>query len=388
VTAGTIRSLTVAALVNGSVIRHPGIVAEDCKRHKAGSASCRLYKLSQATGLGTFAKGWFFTDRAHKVHLVSRCGNHRPAMSRLSKNMPLPGPCIIFILSNQAKSSVDEHTSPNPFIQNVFHFEQENQNFNDLAKDINGFTYWSAREYMEMLGYESYEAFRKAINKAISTCTTLDIDVSENFQQTTIDIAGRPEKDFRLSRFACYLVAMNADPKKLQVAQAQAFFAATAETIRRYVDNAEDVERVLIREEVSTHEKALNSAAKTAGVSDQGFALFQNAGYRGMYNMNLSQLKKHKGLQQANRSLLDFMGKDELAANLFRLTQTELKLKNDQVRGQNNAERVAEDVGKKVRKTMLDISGTKPEDMELADDIKKVRTSLKQTHKGLNQIDG
>jgi DNA-damage-inducible protein D len=283
---------------------------------------------------------------------------------------------------------VDEHTSPNPFIQNVFHFEQENLNFNDLAKDIGGFTHWSAREYMEMLGYESYEAFRKAINKAISTCTTLDIDISENFQQTTIDIAGRPERDFRLSRFACYLVAMNADPKKLQVAQAQAFFAATAETIRRYVDNAEDVERVLIREEVSTHEKALNSAAKTAGVSDQGFALFQNAGYRGMYNMNLSQLKKHKGLQQANRSLLDFMGKDELAANLFRLTQTELKLKNEQVRGQNNAERVAEEVGKKVRKTMLEISGTKPEDMKLAEDIKKVRTSLKQTHKGLNQIDG
>jgi DNA-damage-inducible protein D len=283
---------------------------------------------------------------------------------------------------------MDEQTSASPFIQNVFHFEQENLNFNDVAKDDNGFTHWTAREYMVMLGYESYEAFRKAINKAISTCTTLDIDVSENFQQTTIDIAGRPEKDFRLSRFACYLVAMNADPKKLQVAQAQAFFAATAETIRRYVDNAEDVERVLIREEVSTHEKALNSAAKTAGVSEQGFALFQNAGYRGMYNMNLSQLKNHKGLQQASRSLLDFMGKDELAANLFRITQTELKLKNDQVRGQNNAERVAEDVGKKVRKTMLEISGTKPEDMELTEDIKKVRTSLKQTHKGLNQIDG
>ena len=309
-------------------------------------------------------------------------------MSRHPKNWSLAGPCIIFIPTNKAKSSVDEQTSPSPFIQNVFHFEQENLNFNDLAKDVNGFTHWSAREYMVMLGYESYEAFRKAINKAISTCTTLDIDVSENFQQTTIDVAGRPEKDFRLSRFACYLVAMNADPKKLQVAQAQAFFAATAETIRRYVDNAEDVERVLIREEVSTHEKALNSAAKTAGVSDQGFALFQNAGYRGMYNMNLSQLKKHKGLQQANRSLLDFMGKDELAANLFRLTQTELKLKNDQVCGQNNAEQVAEDVDKKVRNTMLEISGTKPEDMELAEDIKKVRTSLKQTYNGLNKIDG
>lgn len=309
-------------------------------------------------------------------------------MGLFPANMPLADTCIIFIVSSRAKSSVDEHTRQNPFIQNVFHFDQENLNFNDLAKDIGGFTYWSAREYMEMLGYESYEAFRKAINKAISTCTTLDIDVTENFQQTTIDNAGRLEKDFRLSRFACYLVAMNADPKKLKVAQAQAFFAATAETIRRYVDNAEDVERVLIREEVSTHEKALNSAAKTAGVSDQGFALFQNAGYRGMYNMNLSQLKQHKGLQQANRSLLDFMGKDELAANLFRLTQTELKLKNDQVRGQTNAERVAEDVGKKVRKTMLEISGTKPEDMELAEDIKKVRTSLKHTHKGLNQIDG
>lgn len=309
-------------------------------------------------------------------------------MSRHPKNWSLAGPCIISIPTNQAKSSVDEQTSPSPTFQNVFHFEQENPNFNDLAKDVNGFTHWSAREYMAMLGYESYEAFRKAINKAISTCTTLDIDVAENFQQTTIDIAGRSEKDFRLSRFACYLVAMNADPKKLQVAQAQAFFAATAETIRRYVDNADDVERVLIREEVSTHEKALNSAARAAGVSDQGFALFQNAGYRGMYNMNLSQLKKHKGLQQENRSLLDFMGKDELAANLFRLTQTELKLKNDQVCGQNNAERVAEDVGKKVRTTMLEISGTKPEDMQLAEDIKKVRTSLKQTHKGLNQIDG
>jgi DNA-damage-inducible protein D len=292
----------------------------------------------------------------------------------------------MFIFSNQAKSSVEEHTSPSPFTQNVFHFERQNPNFNDLAKDISGFTYWSAREYMEMLGYESYETFRKAINKAISTCTTLDIDVSENFQQTSTDIAGRPEKDFRLSRFACYLVAMNADHNKLQVAKAHAYFAATAETIRRYVDNSEDVERVLIREEVSTHEKALNSAAKTAGVSDQGFALFQNAGYRGMYNMNLSQLKKHKGLQQVTRSLLDFMGKDELAANLFRITQTELKLKNDQICGQNNAERVAEDVGKKVRKTMLEISGTKPEDMELAEDIKKIRTSLKQTHKGLNQI--
>ena len=106
---------------------------------------------------------------------------------------------------------------------NVFHFEDGKTNFNDLAQEINGFTCWTAREYMKMLGYESFESFRKAINKAISTCTTLDIDVTENFQQATVDIDGNSERDFRLSRFACYLVAMNADPKKLQVAQAQAF---------------------------------------------------------------------------------------------------------------------------------------------------------------------
>ncbi|MCP9857743.1 MULTISPECIES: BRO family protein [unclassified Cyanobium] len=283
---------------------------------------------------------------------------------------------------------MNDHTLLDSAVMNVFHFEDGKPNFNDLAQEINGFTYWSARDYMKMLGYESFEAFRKAINKAISTCTTLDIDVSENFQQATADIDGHPERDFRLSRFACYLVVMNADSKKLQVAQAQAFFAATAESIRRYVDRAEDVERVLIRDEVSTHEKALNSAAMSAGVSNQGFALFQNAGYRGMYNMDLNRLKKHKGLQQTKRSLLDFMGKNELAANLFRLTQTELKLKNENVRGQANAERVAEDVGKKVRATMLEISGTKPEDMELTEDIKTVRTSLKQTHKGLSKTDG
>jgi len=240
---------------------------------------------------------------------------------------------------------------------------------------------------MKMLGYESYTSFRKAINKAITTCMTLEIDVSENFQQTTTVVDGKKEADFKLSRFACYLVAMNADSKKLQVAQAQAFFAATAETIRRYVDNADDVEQVLIRDEVSTHEKTLSGAAKKAGVSDKGYALFQNAGYRGMYNMNLNKLKKYKGQEQTKRSLLDFMGKEELAANLFRLTQTELKLKKDGISEESNAQFAAESVGRKVRATMLEISGVAPEDMELAEDIKKVRTSLKQTHKGLKKID-
>lgn len=269
----------------------------------------------------------------------------------------------------------------------VFHFEEENLNFNDIARE-NGFTHWYAREYMYMLGYESFASFKKAINKAVTTCMTLDIDTLDNFQQVKREIDGKEQSDYKLSRFACYLIAMNADNKKVEVASAQAFFAATAETIRRYVENSEDVERVLIREEVSTHEKSLNSVAKQAGVSNQGYALFQNAGYRGMYNMNLSQLKKYKGMAKSNRTLLDFMGKDELAANLFRITQTELKMTNEGITGQRASEYAAETVGKKVRNTMLEISGTKPEDMDLAEDIRKVKTSLKSTHKGLKKLDG
>lgn len=266
----------------------------------------------------------------------------------------------------------------------VFHFEKDYLNFNDLAKE-NSFTYWYARDYMFMLGYSSYAAFKAAINKAITTCMTLDIDVIDNFLQTKRTIDGKEVPDYKLSRFACYLVAMNADNKKREVAQAQAFFAVTAETIRRYVDDQNEVERVLIREEISGHEKALSGVAKQAGVAE--YAFFQNAGYRGMYNMNLSALKNYKGLKQKKRSLLDFMGKDELAANLFRLTQTELKMKTENIRGQAASEAAAESVGKKVRKTMLDISGVRPEDMDLGEDIRKVKTSLRHTHKGLKKID-
>lgn len=269
---------------------------------------------------------------------------------------------------------------------NVFHFEEENLNFNDIARE-NGFTHWYARDYMVMLGYESYDSFKKAINKAMTTCMTLDIDMLDNFQQLKRVVNESQVSDFKLSRFACYLVAMNADNKKVEVASAQAFFAASAETIRRYIDSTEDVERVLIRDEVSMHEKTLSTVAKQAGVAGSGFSLFQNAGYRGMYNMNLNNLKAYKGMAKTKRTLLDFMGKDELAANLFRITQTELKMKNDGVMGHRNSIATAELVGKKVRKTMLDISGVKPEDMELVEDIKKIKTSLKSTHKGLKKQD-
>jgi DNA-damage-inducible protein D len=235
----------------------------------------------------------------------------------------------------------------------MFHFNDNQTNFNDLAQS-NGFTYWYATDYMQMLGYTSYQSFRKAINKALTTCMTIDVNTVDNFEQIERIVNNQKIHDFKLSRFACYLVAMNADNKKVEVARAQAFFAASAEAIRRYVDNSEDVERVLIRDEVTIHEKSLNRAAKIAGVTDERYGLFQNAGYRGLYNMDYKKLKQYKGLAE-KKSLLDFMGKDELAANLFRITQTELKLKNDNVQGDSQAQQTAEFVGKQVRKSMLDI---------------------------------
>lgn len=264
----------------------------------------------------------------------------------------------------------------------VFHFDESCRNFDDMVVggEESG---WSAQELGEALGYASFESFKKIVHKAMHACVALGIDMSENFQQFT---NAQGLKDFRLTRFACYLVAMNGDPKKIEVARAQAYFAAVAEKFKRYVQQAEDVERVLVREELSDHEKALSSAAKDAGVQGAGFAYFQNAGYRGMYNMNLSQLKSLKGVP-SSRSPLDFMGKTELAANLFRITQTEEKMRNERVVGQRMAEYTAESVGRKVRQTMREISGVLPEQLPAAEDIKQVKGSLKHSAKEFAKLD-
>ncbi len=265
----------------------------------------------------------------------------------------------------------------------LFHFDDDCISFDDFSSD-NGFRSWSARTFMRMLDYESYSTFKKAINKAISACAALNIDITENFVQENRIIDGKHVQDFRLSRFACYLTAMNGDAKKPAVARAQAYFATLAEAFRKYIQDADDVERVLIREEVSDNEKSLNSTARNAGVVT--YAFFQNQGYRGMYNMNLSDLKVRKEIP-VNRTALDFMGKEELAANLFRITQTEAKINNDAIFGQQALEGVAFQVGYRVRTTMYDLSGTRPEDLASAQDIKKVRTNLKATQRGLRKVD-
>lgn len=261
----------------------------------------------------------------------------------------------------------------------VFHYEDESTSFEAFARE-NGFRYWLASELAGMLGYSDMEATKKAVNRAMTVCMTLNIQVAENFQQFESE---HEKNDFKLSRFACYLTVMNGDTRNPKVAKAQAYFVGLAETVRQYIQEANSVERVLIRGEVSEREKSLSSTVHQHGV--ENYAFFQNAGYRGMYNMNLSALKASKGLKSG--SLLDYMGKEELAANLFRITQTEAKIQKEGIQGQTLLSKAAESVGRDVRAAMIKISGTTPESLPLANNISDVKKGIKRTQKELLKLD-
>ncbi|MGC3989591.1 MAG: hypothetical protein QM796_07925 [Chthoniobacteraceae bacterium] len=261
----------------------------------------------------------------------------------------------------------DDSSLPNVFEGELPLFEQHGR--------PNGYTTWSARAFAGYLGYKSFDAFKLALNKAQNVLISLNITVTDHFQQEEVPLGnGKTQQDIRLTRFACYLAAMNSDTRKRRVAEAQAYFARFNEECQRYIDDCEQIERVLIRNELSDHEKTLSSTAQKAGVTD--YALFQNAGYRGLYNLNLSELRQRKAIPK-RRSPLDFMGKDELAANLFRLTQTEAKIRHEHIRGQNALENTAEKVGKMVRETMHQISGQRPEKLPAQEDIREVHKGLK-----------
>lgn len=263
----------------------------------------------------------------------------------------------------------------------VFHFDESRPNFEVYAHE-NGFRYWLASDLMQLLDYASMTPVLNAVQKAIAACAALGVPIQDNFKETQTESGGR---DWCLSRFACYLTVMNGDVKNPRVAQAQAYFITLAEAFREYIQRADGVERVLIRGEVSEREKALSATASMHGVEKYQF--FQNAGYRGMYNMDLRQIRRIKGVPEG-RSPLDFMGKTELAANLFRLTQTEEKIRNEDIRGQRPLERAAEKVGKEVRETMHRISGTRPEALPPSQDLQQVKSGLKKAGKEFAKLDG
>ncbi|MCP1998650.1 hypothetical protein [Nitrobacter winogradskyi] len=262
----------------------------------------------------------------------------------------------------------------------LFHFDGDRPNFETCGQQ-NGFKFWLASQLMECLGYSTMIPVLKAVNNAIAACATLGIPITDNFKELN---GGEPIRDWKLSRFACYLTVMNGDSRNPKVAQAQAYFITMAEAFRQHIQDSENVERVLIRGELSDREKALSGTASAHGVDN--YAFFQNAGYRGLYNMDLSQVRNKKGVPNG-RSPLDFMGKTELAANLFRITQTDEKIRNEDVRGQKPLERAAEQVGKTVRETMISLSGTRPEALPPAQDLKKVQTGIKRSQREYQKLD-
>lgn len=269
---------------------------------------------------------------------------------------------------------------PEPSYQTVFHFEPDRPSFDDLADGDQENRTWSARQLMDLLGYSSWDSFRRGpMNKAMTVCCTINQLVADHFVQTR-------DGDFRLSKFACYLVAMTGDPKKPAVAHALAYFAVIAEAFQKYVESNEDVERVEIRQRLTDHEKSLIGTAARHGV--EKYAFFHDKGYMGLYNMRLAELRRVKGVSTSKRPLLDFMGRRELAANLFRLTETEARIEQDNVQGQVALEAVAFNVGRSVRGMMTANGGTPPEDLPLAPDIQRVKTDLKATARGLKKADG
>ena len=262
--------------------------------------------------------------------------------------------------------------------------------FESIKKtDDNGVEYWSSRDLARILEYKDYRNFLLVLNKAKESCNNSNVSVRDHFVDVTDMVtigsgAVRTVESVRLSRYACYLTVQNADPNKPIVAQAQTYFAiqtriAEVQQMKEYNQlSTEEEKRLFLRNEVTKHNLLLADAAKDAGVIKQyDYAVFQNFGYRGLYGgLDAKEIHIRKGLKK-NQKILDHMGSTELAANLFRATQTEEKLKRENIRGKTNANQTHYDVGKKVRQTIVDLGGTMPEDLPTAESIKSIEIKHK-----------
>lgn len=245
---------------------------------------------------------------------------------------------------------------------------------NIRQQDAAGDEFWSARDLAPLLDYQSWRNFVQVIEKARLACTQSGQPDVDHFVEAIkmVDIgsgAKRPIDDISLSRYACYLIVQNGDPSKPVIANGQTYFAI--QTRRQELANdtafgqlSEDEKRLAIRNELAQHNKYLAAAAADAGVeSGQDFAIFQNHGYRGLYGgLDATGIKARKGLKKSQK-ILDHMGSTELAANLFRATQTEEKLRRDGVKGKQQANQTHFAVGQKVRETIEELGGTMPEDL-------------------------
>jgi DNA-damage-inducible protein D len=248
------------------------------------------------------------------------------------------------------------------------------QAFEGRKKSKEGIEYWSAREIYPLLGYETWEKFSELMARARKACENSGEQVENHFRGAVKMVAigsgaRREVSDFELTRFACYLIALNGDPRKKEIANAQAYFAVQTRKQEILDELSEDEKRLFIRNQVKEGNKKLFETAKKAGV--KFFGRFNDAGYMGLYGgLTAKQIEGKKRIPKGR--ILDRAGSTELAANLFRITQADEKLVKEKVKGQKKSEGTHYFVGKKVRDTIEDIGGTRPEELPVEEDIKGI----------------
>ena len=255
-----------------------------------------------------------------------------------------------------------------------------------------GQEFWYARELQQALEYSQWRRFEETIERAKTACLQSENSIEDHFanvgKMVSIGSGAQREIDnIMLSRYACYLIVMNGDPRKQIIAVGQTYFAVKTrqqELVDNYDQLTEDQKRLAIRDEIKRHNKSLAEAAQLAGVETSlDYATFQNYGYMGLYGgLKAQDIKRRKGLKKS-QDILDHMGSTELAANLFRATQTDEKLRRENVQGKDAANRTHYEVGAKVRQTIAELGGTMPEDLPTPE--KSVKQLAREQEKQLKK---
>ncbi len=249
--------------------------------------------------------------------------------------------------------------------------------------DDNNRECWSSRDLGEVLEYSDYRKFLNVIEKAKVACENSGEVIHNHFvhMDKMVQIGSGAERaidTMYLSRYACYLIVQNGDPTKVVIAKGQTYFAIQTRRQEKADSLIEDNNRVFLREEMKKHNTSLMQTASQAGV--ESYAIFQNAGYKGLYGgLTMQDIHVKKKLKKTQK-ILDHMSSEELAANLFRATQTEAKIKRENVKGQGNANLAHYDVGQKVRNTIASLGGTMPEHLPTPDAIGKAQTRIKKAN--------
>jgi DNA-damage-inducible protein D len=271
--------------------------------------------------------------------------------------------------------------------ENLLPHDPDHQSPFERIRRVNdaGNEFWSARDFAGVLGYTDYRNFEQVVAKAKTACFNSGMRIDDHFVDVTemIEIGKggqRPVPTVYLSRYACYLIIQNADPRKEIVAVGQTYFAIQTRRQELSDQEIEDERRVLLREEMRKHNTQLADAAKDCGIVEPlDYAIFQNHGYMGLYGgLDAQGIHKVKGLKKSQQ-ILDHMGSAELAANLFRATQAEEKLRRDKVKGKTAANQTHFEVGKKVRQTIKELGGTMPENLPPAESIKKLESKRRNS---------